>query len=71
MARRDPDALTPEQVRSLRIDAKRELADLRKRIARAKRATLDTTELEATADRYEQLIDGLLREYGPRGGGVA
>lgn len=65
------DRLTPEQIRDLKVTTKKQLDEIKRAIDKAKRAGLDTTDLEATWQRYETLRVGLLREYGGRSGTVA
>lgn len=53
--------------RNALIKGKAALDEAAKEIAKAKRAGLDTTEMEAKLKQAQDLRDGLLREYG---GGV-
>lgn len=55
--------LTPAQRKAL-VASKEQLDAVEREIMRAKRAGLDTAELEARLAEARQLRDGLLREYG-------
>jgi hypothetical protein len=57
---------TPAELQTLK-DLDKSIADLKKELARAKRAGIDVTELDAQLEGADKLRKGILAEYGPRG----
>lgn len=58
-----PITLTAQQRKAL-LASKTQLDEAQQEINRAKRAGIDTTELQAQLDEARKLRDGLLAEYG-------
>lgn len=59
----EPFRLTKEMKKTL-LDLEEDIKLLKLEIARAKRAGIDVTDLEADYNKAVKLRDGILREYG-------
>lgn len=61
---------TPAELQTLK-DLDKSIKDLKEDLARAKRAGIDISDLEAQLDAADKLRKGILKEYAPRGRGEA
>lgn len=64
-----PIGPTPSELQTLR-DLEKDIAALKEDLARAKRAGIDVSELEAQLANADALRKGLIKEYSPRGRGA-
>lgn len=57
---------TPAELQTLK-DLDAQIKSLKEDLARAKRAGIDVSEMEAQLENADKLRRGILKEYGPRG----
>ncbi len=57
---------TPAELQTLK-DLDKSIKELREDLARARRAGIDVTDLEAQLENADKLRRGLIKEYSPRG----